>query len=78
MALPTPSQQSDVVSEIIALAGPVLSRLGVSDTSAIAAVLEVAVDALCMKQWKAAQAAGQAAADTITTAAQAEASERAP
>ena len=80
MSLPTPAQQNDVVQELVALAQPLLQgKLGFSfDASQIAAVAEVFVDSLCMKAWKQAQAAGQAASAAITTAEQAEASLRKP
>ena len=81
MSLPTAQQQTDVVQTLAGLAQPLLQgKLGLTniDPSWIAAVLEVAVDSICMKAWKQAQAAGQAAADAITTAEQAEASLRKP
>lgn len=80
MSLPTPQQQSAVVDELAGAASQLIAnKLGFNlDPSQVAAVLEVAIESLCMKAWKQAHAAGQAAADAITTEAQAEAAQRAP
>jgi hypothetical protein len=83
VALPTPQQQAGAVQTLIPIVvdelGKLLSGSGFSlDASQVAAVLEVAVDSLCMKAWKQAHAAGQAAADAITTEAQAETAQRGP
>ena len=74
MSLPTPEQQAGAVQALVPAAAAQVSILGFSlDASQISAVLEVAVDALCMKAWREAQAAGKAAATAITTSEQAEA-----
>lgn len=80
MTFPTATQQTSMVQSLVSHAQTQsISILGVSiDASQLTAIFDVAVAAACMKQWQASQAVGQAAADSITTAAQAEASERAP
>jgi hypothetical protein len=79
MALPTPTQQAAAVQALLPAAQAQLSILGFNiDASQVAAVIEVAVDSLCMKAWKQAHAAGQAAAGAITTEDAAEAAQRAP
>lgn len=80
MSLPTPQQQNDVVQQLAGTAQSLISsKLGFNlDASQIAAVLEVAIDSLCMKAWKQAHAAGAAAAATINTEDQAEAAQRKP
>jgi hypothetical protein len=80
VSLPTPAKQNEVVQQLVGQAQALIaSNLGFNlDASQIAAVLEVAVDSLCMKAWKQAHAAGTAAAATITTEDAAEASQRKP
>lgn len=80
MSTPTVTQQAQLVQSLVDHAATQsVSILGVSfDASQLAAVFDLAVAALCMKQWQAAQAAGQTAADSITSAAQAEAELREP
>jgi hypothetical protein len=77
MGLPTPEQIDGVVQAVTDVAEARVRLLGVTvDRGQIESVLEATIDALCMKQWRIAQAAGKAAADAITTEAQAEASQR--
>lgn len=77
MSLPTPDKQNAAVQALVPAAQAQLSILGFNiDAGQIAAVLEVAVDSLCMKAWKQAHAAGQAAADALATEGDAEASLR--
>lgn len=79
MSLPTPTKLAAAVQAVAPTVATQINVLGFNiDASQIEAVVTVAIDALCMKAWKDAQAVGQAAADAITTPAQAEASERAP
>lgn len=78
MSLPTPAQIDEVVQVVSKAATDGVSVLGFQlDAGEVQAIIQAAVDALCMRAWRQAQAAGQAAADAITTEAQAEASERA-
>jgi len=64
----------NVVSAVSSVATVELGKLGVQiDAQEINAVLGAAIDALCMRALRQAEAAGQAAADSIATAAQAEA-----
>jgi hypothetical protein len=79
VSLPTPEKLAAAAQALVPAAQEQVSILGFSlDASQIAAVIELAVDALCMKAWKQAHAAGAAAAGAITTEAQAEASQRKP
>lgn len=79
MALPTTTQLSAAVQAVVPAAAAQLDILGFKlDASQIEAVVTVAIDALCMRAWKEAQAAGAAAAADITTPEQAEASLRQP
>jgi hypothetical protein len=80
MSVPTPAQQSQLVQTLVDHAqSQSVSILGFTfDASQLTAIFDLAVAAACMKQWQAAQAAGKAAADSITTAAQAEAELRKP
>ena len=79
MSLPTPDKQAAAVQALLPHAQQQVNILGFNlDASQIAAVLELAVDALCMKAWKQAHAAGAAAAAAITTEDAAEAAQRKP
>lgn len=79
MSLPTPAQVDAAVKAIAPAAGAQINILGFTlDASEIEAVVTVAIDALCMRAWKQAHAAGQAAAAAVTTEAQAEAAQRSP
>lgn len=78
MALPTPAQQGQLVQSLVDHASQQsVSLLGIPiDAGTLKSVFEFAIAAACMKQWQAAHAAGKAAADAITTEAQAEAAQR--
>ncbi len=79
MSLPTPAQLAQAAQNISGAASSELNVLGFTlNASELQAIMQVAVDAACMAAWKQAQAAGKAAADAITTEAQAEAAQRTP
>lgn len=79
MSLPAPNKIDAAVKAVSEAATQQVTLLGFKiDAGQIEAVVQAAVDALCMKAWRQAQAAGQAAADAINTENAAEASQRAP
>lgn len=78
MSLPTSDKISGAAAAVTDFAANQVSLLGVTvDRGQIEAIIQAAIDAICMRAWHAAQAAGKAASDAITTEAQAEAAQRA-
>lgn len=79
MALPKPEEIDKVTAQVTAAAAQGLDVLGFKlDAGVVQAIMQTAVDAMCMKAWRQAQAAGAAAAAAITTEDQAEAAQRKP
>lgn len=78
MSFPSLAQLTDVTKKAADAAQPGLAALGVNvGADQIAAVFQLAVDAICMQAWRDVQAAGKAA-ETTTTLQQAEADEGSP
>jgi uncharacterized protein (DUF2237 family) len=79
MSLPTPEKIDAAVKVVAEAAKSQVNLLGFTiDASQLQAVIQAAVDALCMKAWREAHAAGQAAAVALTTEDAAEAAQRKP
>lgn len=75
MALPTQDQLAAVTAKAAAVTQPELAALGINiGADQIAQILQMGVDALCMRAWRDVAAAGKAA-ETTTTLEQAEADE---